>query len=166
MANPLSLFMRVLPGLTLQDVGAKLATLQPELDGALAKVNTVHYARTLFLDLSAPNLQPSLTGTGPWVIGVITAYDGDFNAYIQDFVNNAHEAFDAILSLVEGGAAVIPVKDNVVPFQKFIAANDASQHAPNNGTPLTPTSGDDPPVPGGLYQAYPQTVQLIKAAFS
>lgn len=58
--------------------------------------------------------------------------------------------FDALLQFVDGGSALVPVKDHVQAFTKFIAANDASQHAPNTG----------------LYAAYPQTVQQVLAAFS
>lgn len=116
-------------------------------------MGTVHFARFLFLDTSKPNLQPDLnpasTSQGPFVIGVVTEFDGDFDAYIQDFVNKVGNIFDLLLQFVVGGAALIPVANNVQDFTDFIALNDASQHAPNQG----------------LYQAYPQTVQQIKAKF-
>jgi hypothetical protein len=207
MANPLSLFMPVLPGLTLQDIAGALAGIQSSLDQALEEVGTVHYARTLFLDASVANLQPSLgpapsaaAGAGDvlgatsvatdtltpeprYVIGIITEYDGDFGAYIQDFVNHAKDPFNAVLKLVVGGEAVTPVENNVSAFKDFITRNDASQHQPNNGFQPDPSGASQPAasgasqdaprmvptpdgVPGGLYQAYPQTVQLIKAAFS
>ncbi|MFL5384391.1 MAG: hypothetical protein ACJ8GN_17860 [Longimicrobiaceae bacterium] len=149
MANPLSLFMPVIPGTNAQQIAATMSTNQGALDAALASIGTVHYARTLFLDTSSANLQPSTTGTGPYVIGIITEYDGDFDAYIQDFVNKVGPEFDAMLQFVVGGQALIPVANNLNAFTQFIAANDASQHAPN----------------GGLYQAYTQTVQQILAAF-
>ncbi|MFL5538946.1 MAG: hypothetical protein ACJ8J0_08135 [Longimicrobiaceae bacterium] len=150
MANPLSLFMPVIPGTTAQQIATTMSTNQAALDAALASIGTVHYARTLFIDTSAANLQPSTTGTGPYVIGIITEYDGNFDAYIQDFVNKVGPEFDAMLQFVVGGQALIPVANNVNAFTQFIAANDASQHAPNTG----------------LYQAYPDvTVQQILAAF-
>jgi hypothetical protein len=149
MANPLSLFMPVIPGTTAQQIAAVMSTNQAALDAALASIGTVHYARTLFIDTSAANLQPSTTGTGPYVMGIITEYDGSFSAYIQDFVNKVGPQFDAMLQFVVGGAALIPVANNVNAFMQFIAANDASQHAPNTG----------------MYAAYPQTVQQILAAF-
>ena len=83
------------------------------------------------------------------IIGVVTEYDGDFNAYIQDFVSQLGNVFDALLGFVVGGAALIPVANNVTAFEAFITVNDASQHVPNNT----------------LYSAYPQTVQQILAAF-
>ncbi len=71
------------------------------------------------------------------------------NAYIQDFVSQLGGVFDTLLSFVIGGAALIPVANNVTAFEAFITVNDASQHVPNNA----------------LYAAYPQTVQQILAAF-
>ena len=81
---------------------------------------------------------------------MITEYDGSFNAYINDFVAQLGAVFDANLQFVVGGAALTPVANNVAGFAAFVAANDASQHAPNNT----------------LYAAYPQTVQQVLAAFS
>ena len=75
-------------------------------------------------------------------------YDGSFDDYIGDFVNVVGTVFDALLQFIVGGAAVTPVASNVAAFSAFVTANDASQHAPNNG----------------LFQAYPYTVQDIKAA--
>ncbi len=149
MASPLTLLMPVIPGTDPQVIGATLEKFQPEIDAALTSVGTVHYARFVLLDRSAANLLPA-SAAGPFVIGVITEYDGSFDAYIQDFVDKVGLVFDALLAFVEGGAALIPVKDHVQAFTTFIAANDASQHAPNTG----------------LYEAYPQTVQQVLAAFS
>ena len=55
-----------------------------------------------------------------------------------------------MLPFVVGGAAVVPVADNVAAFEAFVTLNDASQHAPNTS----------------LYQAYTYTVQQILAAGS
>ena len=68
-------------------------------------------------------------------------------AYIQDFVAQLGPFFDALLSFTVGGKAVTPVADHIAAFTAYIQANNASQHAPNQG----------------LYQAYPQTVQQILA---
>jgi hypothetical protein len=150
MASPLSLFMPVLPSANMQQLAATLQANQPALDAALASIGTVHYARTLLLDRSSANLQPGSGSTGPFVLAVITEYDGNFNAYLQDFVNHVGAQFDALLQFVVGGAALTPVANHLNAFTVFIAANDASQHAPNIG----------------LYQAYPDvTVQQILAAF-
>lgn len=146
MATPLTLLMPVLPGTNPATIGETLAKYQPILDQALTSVGTVHYARILLFDVSVPNLQPG-TGKGPFVIAVITAYDGSFDAYIQDFIAKVGTVFDALLQFVVGGPALTPVADHVNGFLDFVQANDASQHAPNTG----------------LYQAYPYTVQQILA---
>lgn len=156
MANPLSLFMPLLPTANLAELEATLAAAQQQIDNGLKAVGTVHYARFLLLDRSQGNLQPAQGSSGPFVLAVITEYDGSFNAYIQDFVAQMAPIFNALLAFVEGGAAVTPVQDNINAFTLFIQQNDASQHAPNNG-------GGQPG--DGLYSAYPQTVQQILAAF-
>jgi len=146
MANPLTLLMPVVPGTDPSAVAQTIAKNQQAIDNALTQVGTVHYARFLLLDTSAPNLQPG-AGKGPYVLAVVTAYDGDFDAYIQDFVAQLGGVFDALLSFTVGGKAVTPVKDHIPAFTAYIKTNDASQHSPNQG----------------LYQAYPLTVQQILA---
>jgi hypothetical protein len=150
MASPLTLIMPVIPGTNPVTIAQTLAQYQPQLDAALESIGTVHYARTLYLDTSVPNLQPNLQSQGPFVICVITEYDGSFNAYIGDFVAQVGQVFDALLQFVVGGPALIPVVNHVAAFTAFVAENDASQHQPNEG----------------MFSAYPQTVQQILAAFS
>lgn len=148
MASPLTLLMPVIPGTSLTTIAATLQKYQPQLDAALTSIGTVHYARTLLLDASTANLQPSGKTGDSYVIAIITEYDGDFSAYIQDFVSQVGAVFDALLQFVVGGPALIPVANNVQAFDAFITLNDASQHQPNTG----------------LYQAYTATVQQILAA--
>ncbi|MBJ7311458.1 hypothetical protein ACFOLJ_22315 [Rugamonas sp. CCM 8940] len=151
MTSPLSLMMPCLPGTNLVAVAATLVEAQKQIDTALEDIGTVHFARFLLLDRSQANLQPQLksaTTSDSLIISVVTEYDGDFNAYIQDFVTQLGDVFDALLKFVVGGAAVTPVINNVPAFQAYITLNDASQHIPNNT----------------LYAAYPQTVQQILAA--
>jgi hypothetical protein len=149
MASPLTLIMPVIPGTSPVVIAQTLAQYQSQLDAALQSIGTVHYARTLYLDTSVANLQPNAQSTGPFVICVITEYDGSFDAYIGDFVAQVGTVFDALLQFVVGGPALIPVANNVAGFTAFIAQNDASQHQPNEG----------------MFSAYPQTVQQILAAF-
>ncbi len=148
MASPLTLLMPVIPGTSLTTIAATLQQYQPQLDAALTSIGTVHYARTLLLDASTANLQPGGKTGDSYVIAIITEYDGDFSAYIQDFVSQVGAVFDALLKFVVGGSALIPVANNVQAFDAFITLNDASQHQPNTG----------------LYQAYTATVQQILAA--
>ncbi|HLX10868.1 MAG TPA: hypothetical protein VKY89_23670 [Thermoanaerobaculia bacterium] len=147
MASPLTLLMPVLPGTTPQTIAAAMAQYGPQLDAALTSIGTVHYARTLILDPAAPNLQPGATTTS-FVLGIVTEFDGSFDAYIGDFVAVVGPIFDALLQFVVGGAAVTPVAQHVAAFGAFIAQNDASQHLPN----------------GGLFQAYTATVPEILAS--
>jgi hypothetical protein len=151
MANPLTLMLPVIPGTNPETIAQTLAQFGSQLDDALASIGTVHFARTVYLDLSQPNLQPSMTtpSQGPFVVSVMTEYDGDFDAYIGDFVAKVGDVFDALMPFIVGGQALVPVKNNVDAFTAFIDKNDVSQHFPNTA----------------LYDAYPQTVQQIKAAF-
>jgi hypothetical protein len=154
MATGLTLLMPVLPGTKLLTIVELLAANQAAIDAALESIGTVHFARFSLLDRSKGNLQPDMsninTPSDTLVIGVITEYDGSFNAYISDFVNQLGNVFNALLAYVVGGAAVTPVQSNLAAFQAFVAANDASQHLPNNAP---------------IYEAYTQTVQMILAAF-
>jgi hypothetical protein len=147
MASPLTLLLPVIPGTSLETLGAALAQTSAQRDAALKSIGTVHYARILLLDTSTPNMQPSGNPNAYYVIAVITEYDGSFSAYIGDFVAKVGPIFDALLQFVVGGAAVTPVADNVAAFEAFVNLNDASQHPPNTG----------------LFQAYTATVQEILA---
>jgi hypothetical protein len=133
----------------LQQVVAKA---QSEINAALTAVGTVHYARVVVFDTSSPNLQFTATPKGPFALSVITEYDGDFDRYTQDFVNQIGDVFNALLAFTVGGKALIPVQQNVAAFTAFVAANDLSQLPPNGGE-------------NRLYSAYPQTVQQIHAKF-
>jgi hypothetical protein len=143
MASPLTLVLQVQDG-QLQPMLAALAQSGTSIDNALATLGTVHYARTAILDVSKPNLQPApdLSGNGPFVVMIITEYDGDFDTYIQDFVMQIGSVFDLVLKYVVGGPAVLPVDQNVVAFQNFIQANDVSQQQLGGGK-----------TNAGLYQA-------------
>ena len=148
MANPLTLVMPLKDGVNLQQLGGLIATAKPAIDQALQTIGTVHFARFVVLDGSTSNLQPG--ATGPYKLAVITSYDGDFNTYIQDFVNNIGKIFDMLLSMTTDGEALIPVEQNVEGFTKYVAQNDASQNAPNSEFVM--------------YSAYPCTVQQVLAA--
>jgi hypothetical protein len=142
MASPLTLLLPVIPGTSPVDIVADLAKYGPELDSALRSTGTVHYARTLILDRSGANLQGL---KGPFVIAIVTEFDGSFDKYIGDFVSKVGNVFDALLKYVVGGKDVIPVASHVAAFGKLIAANNASQLQP------------------ALFQAYTATVQEILA---
>jgi hypothetical protein len=154
MANPLTLVLPIKPGQLPNLIGA-LAKSGTSIDQALATLGTVHYARTAILDVSKLNLQPApdLSGNGPFVVMIITEYDQDFDTYIQAFVQQIGDVFNTVMQFVVGAEDVIPVQQNVVAFQNFLAANDVSQQQLANGN-----------TNASLYQAYPNvTVQQILA---
>ncbi|MEG1327845.1 MAG: hypothetical protein RSD99_23290, partial [Janthinobacterium sp.] len=89
MANPLCLMMPVLPGTNPTAIAATLLEYQAKINAALTDIGTVHFARFVLFDRSQANLLPDISRTGTsdtLIIGVITEYDGSFNAYIEDFV--------------------------------------------------------------------------------
>lgn len=65
-----------------------------------------------------------------------TVYDGDFDVYLDKFIDSSHASFDAILPLVVDGPPV-PVLDNRQAFHDFVRKNNIS------------------PIPGTFFSAYP-----------
>jgi hypothetical protein len=149
MANPLTFIMPLAADADIQELLSALGSQQEAIDNALAAVGTVHFARFVLFDASAPNLLPSADGKGPFSLSVITDYDGDFDIYIQAFVTLLGPIFDKLLSYSSNGKYLIPVKDHVSEFEAYITENDASQQPPNSSM--------------SLYSAYPYTVQQILA---
>jgi hypothetical protein len=151
MASPLTLMLQIIPGTNLSALTETHSGNLGQFTAALQSIGTIHYARSVLLDTSQPNLLPTSTSTGPFVLAIITTYDGNFDQYIQDFVSDptVAAAFDATMEFVVGGAALIPVANNLAAFQAFIQQNDASEQPPNNN---------------GFGQAYTATVQQILAA--
>ena len=89
--NPLTLIMTVKSATDSQALQALLHKLQsapPELNPvwtALNKLNTVHFARFVFLDANMK-------------LAVITAYDGSFEDYINEFIDEIGDVFNALLA--------------------------------------------------------------------
>ena len=138
MANPLTLVIPLKEGIDLGQLQAGLAQLMPNIGAAMEAVGTVHYSRVALLDRSSPNLQPGPT-SGPFSLAVITEYDGDFNAYIQDFVAKVGPIFDTLLSFTVGGTEITPVADHIAAFIATSEANDVSQQPPACGRSTRPT---------------------------
>jgi len=65
-----------------------------------------------------------------------TVYDGDFDVYLDKFIDSSHAAFDAILPKVQDGPPT-PVLDNRQAFHDFVRKNNIS------------------PIPGTFFSAYP-----------
>ena len=149
MANPLTFIMPLEEGVNLVELGEVLHKNQATIDNALEQVGTVHFARFVVFDNSAPNLLPSAESKGPFCLSVITDYDGDFDAYINAFVQYLGPIFNTLLGFSANGGSLIPVDQNVKAFEQYITKNDASQEPPNQEL--------------SLYSAYPYTVQQILA---
>ena len=65
-----------------------------------------------------------------------TVYDGDFDVYLDKFIDSSHAAFDAVLPLVQDGPPT-PVLENRQAFHDFVRKNNIS------------------PLPGTFFSAYP-----------
>jgi hypothetical protein len=76
---------------------------------ALDRIGTVHFARFVFL------------GTGE--LAVITTYDGDFEDYLNDFINVIGDIFDALLAHI-ADAPPLPVAENRRAFMDYVRSND------------------------------------------
>ena len=99
-----------------------------ELYAGLDNVGTVHFARFLIIDNN---------------LCMISVYDGDFTNYIRDFVATIGSVFDAVVSLVDGGDAVLPCENNVEAFIDWIHAHDIYQ-VPDLVTDLLIQQRDNP----------------------
>ena len=111
----------------------QLQSLPPDrnpIATALDRIGTVHFARFVFLDESR--------------LAVITTYDGDFDVYVNEFVDHIGEVFDALLQHI-ADAPPLPVQQHRAEFLAFLSAHDL---------------GCIPP----FYSAYPErTVLDIRA---
>jgi hypothetical protein len=52
-----------------------------------------------------------------------TVYDGDFDVYLDKFIESNHEGFDLLLAMVEDGPPV-PVADNRKAFHDWVRKNN------------------------------------------
>ena len=113
--HPLTLVMRIKSAEDLRTLRAELDQLQGlprdqnPVVAALEAIGTVHFARFVFLDDTR--------------LAVITTYDGDFDAYINDFVDHIGEVFDDLLQHVDG-APPLPVQRHRAEFLDYVRRND------------------------------------------
>lgn len=117
--SPLNLMLTIQPGKN-ETILNYLQQNQAAINAALTKVGTVHFARFLMIP-------------GTQYLFVITAYDGDFNTYIQAFTNLLGDVFNELLSCVDP-APPLPVQQNINAFEQFVNQYN---------------------LPTGLYSAYP-----------
>ena len=99
---------------------------------ALNKLKTVHFARFVFLENNTK-------------LAVITTYDGSFDDYINEFIDEIGDVFNALLKHMADGPP-LPVQQNRQAFLDYVRKNDLRAIEP-------------------FYSAYPQaTVLDIHAA--
>jgi hypothetical protein len=91
-----------------------------EIFAGLDNVGTVHFARFVLIEGN---------------ICMISTYDGDFSNYIRDFIATVGSVFDAVISLVKGGDAMIPTTHHSEEFIEWVRAHDLFQ-APDFATDL------------------------------
>jgi hypothetical protein len=99
---------------------------------ALNRLNTVHFARFVFLENKTK-------------LAVITTYDGSFDDYINEFIDEIGDVFNGLLAHM-ADAPQLPVQQNRQAFLDYVRANDLRAIEP-------------------FYSAYPTaTVLDIKSA--
>ena len=114
--SPLTLIMNIKSPADYQQLNGLLQKLQsapPDQNPiflALNKLKTVHFARFVFL---SNNTQ----------LGVITTYDGSFEQYINDFIDEIGDVFNALLAHMSE-APPLPVQKNRDAFLAYVKAND------------------------------------------
>jgi hypothetical protein len=113
--NPLTLVMSIKSAEDCEQLKALLHKIQsapPEKNPiwtALNKLKTVHFARFVFLDKSK--------------LAVITTYDGSFEDYINEFIDEIGDVFNALLAHMNG-APPLPVQSNRQAFLNYVQEND------------------------------------------
>ncbi len=102
----------------LQGIVRHVQSLPPDQNPivvALNKIATVHFARFVFL--------------GEEKLAVITTYDGDFDAYINEFINEIGDVFNMLLEHVEGSSP-LPVQSHREEFLQFVGEHDLGCEEP------------------------------------
>lgn len=116
MQSPLTLVMPIASPEAYQELSQTLQGVQAlprdqnPVMAALDKIATVHFARFVFLDDNAR-------------LGVITTYDGDFEKYINDFVDDIGDVFNLLLKFM-GDAPPLPVQEHRQEFLDYVRAHD------------------------------------------
>ncbi|MEO8766892.1 MAG: hypothetical protein ABI363_00870 [Nitrosospira sp.] len=138
--SPLTLIMTIRSPEDFQALNARILEIQaapPEKNLiwiALDKLRIVHFARFVFLENNTK-------------LAIITTYDGSFEDYLNEFIDEIGDIFNALLQHMDG-APPLPIQQNRSAFGDYVKANDLS--------------GIEP-----FYSAYSQaTVLDIQAALS
>ncbi|MDQ3186829.1 MAG: hypothetical protein M3Q16_10335 [Pseudomonadota bacterium] len=138
--SPLMLVMAIHSAEGFQALNALIQKIQlapPEQNAiwaALDKLRIVHFARFVFLENNTR-------------LAIITTYDGSFDDYLNEFIDEIGDIFNALLQHMDG-APPLPVQQNRSAFRDYVKANDLRGIGP-------------------FYSAYPQaTVLDIQAALN
>lgn len=136
--NPLTLVMTIRSPEDFQTLSTRIKNIQAApleqnlIWTALDKLKIVHFARFVFMENNTR-------------LAIITTYDGTFDDYLNEFIDEIGDVFNALLQHMDG-APPLPVQQNRSAFRDYVKANDLG--------------GIDP-----FYSAYPQaTVLDIQAA--
>jgi hypothetical protein len=114
--NPLTLIMTIKSEADFKALSALLHQIQsapPEKNPiwtALNKLKTVHFARFVFLENNTK-------------LAVITTYDGSFEEYINEFIDEIGDVFNALLAHMKD-ASPLPVQQNRQAFLDYVRKND------------------------------------------
>lgn len=114
--NPLTLLMKAKSAASWAGLREAVEHLQSLPDdknpvvSALNKIGTVHFARFAFLEDAQQ-------------LAVITTYDGDFETYINEFVNKIGDIFNTLLTYV-ADAPPLPVQTHRQEFLEYIRTGD------------------------------------------
>jgi hypothetical protein len=120
-ANPLTLVMKIKSDddyRTLKGLIASIQALPPDKNPilvALNEIGTVHFARFVFIEER--------------LLAVITTYDGDFDRYIDAFIDSIGEVFDKLLTHI-ADAPPLPVSQHRREFLDFVRKNDLTAVPP------------------------------------
>jgi hypothetical protein len=113
--NPLTLVMPIRSPDDRRTVQAKLERVQAlpreqnPIVAALDTIGTVHFARFVFTDETH--------------LAVITTYDGDFDAYINEFVDHIGDVFNDLLQHM-ADAPPLPVQQHRQEFLDYVRGHD------------------------------------------
>jgi hypothetical protein len=136
--NPLTLIMRIKSPEDFQKLESRIRQIQAAPPGenpiwiALDKLGIVHFARFVFLENNTK-------------LAIITTYDGSFEDYLNEFIDEIGDVFNALLQHMDE-APPLPVQQNRDAFHQYVKTHDLGCIQP-------------------FYSAYPSaTVLDIRAA--
>lgn len=138
--SPLTLVMTIRSPEDFRALSTRIQQIQsapPEQNpiwAALDKLRIVHFARFVFLENNTK-------------LAIITTYDGSFEDYLNEFIDEIGDIFNTLLQHMDG-APPLPIQQHRSAFRDYVKANDLGGIGP-------------------FYSAYPQaTVLDIQAALS